>query len=96
MALKTILRHLRFVANETGVIPAGSLIKDSPQSCGQTLKSNRFLHHRPWKLQKSTTNRPLISHLWWIFAHSFATPSIWKFRALISCGRRANWRLRRR
>ena len=58
MALKTILRHLWFVASETGVIPAGSLIKDPPQSCGQTLKSNRFLHHRPWKLQKSTTNRP--------------------------------------
>lgn len=42
--LKVILKGLHFVTRVTGVIPVDALIKNSARTCGQTLKSNEFLH----------------------------------------------------
>ena len=53
--LKAILGRVRFGACEAGVISASLLIKNSPQTCGQTLKSNRFLHRIKLEAQKYTT-----------------------------------------
>lgn len=42
--LKVIPKGLHFVTRVTGVIPVDALIKNSSRTCGQTLKSNEFLH----------------------------------------------------
>ncbi|AGT05880.1 hypothetical protein disrupted by insertion of ISCg2e [Corynebacterium glutamicum MB001] len=42
--LKVILKGLYFVTRMTGVIPVDALIKNSSRTCGQTIKSNEFLH----------------------------------------------------
>lgn len=42
--LKVILKGLHFVTRVTGVIPVDALIKNSSRTCGQTIKSNEFLH----------------------------------------------------
>ncbi|AJE68447.1 hypothetical protein SB89_13455 [Corynebacterium glutamicum] len=54
--MEAIVERVEFVTIGAPVIPVSLLIKDPPQSCGQTFKSNGFLHQTTGKLQKSTTN----------------------------------------
>ncbi|AKF28616.1 hypothetical protein YH66_14320 [[Brevibacterium] flavum] len=54
--LEAIVEGVGFGTIGAPVIPVSLLIKDPPQSCGQTFKSNVFLHQTTGDLQKSTTN----------------------------------------